>query len=89
MDDKEIAEYLLQKGFKPQNSGFRYTIDAIKYAQIYGLHNLVEKIYAEVAKINNSNKSNVERAIRHELNIANINMTNKGFIAVALIDLVK
>lgn len=61
-----MKEYLLKLGFKVDSIGFEYWLKAIKlYKENYWRYGFtMEFIYYEVAKLCNSTRSRVERAMR-------------------------
>lgn len=69
--DKQIAENLLELGFRPDYSGYHYLKEAVMLRmQAPGVCNLVKGIYVDVAKVYNTTGSRVERAIRHSIECA-------------------
>lgn len=96
MDDKKIVSFLLDKGINPANLGFRYLKDAVSIC-INDLDKLKiltgpAGLYKEVAELNNTTPSRVERAIRHSIERAldkggYRKMTNGEFIASSTYEL--
>lgn len=91
MDRGIIQDYLLEKGLNPKLLGFQYLINAIEMVsknKTY-LHNICKMLYIEVAKVENTEPYNVERAIRYSINKVYPKYTNAQFISLALIELAK
>ena len=60
-----INKMLLQLQFNVTSIGFYYWITAIqKYRKNYYKYNTIEKVYNDVAKIHNTTRTGVERAMR-------------------------
>ena len=84
----EIEKYLLEKGLNPAVKGFDYIVKAIELfnEDIKYKHNIMSELYPTIAKTFNDDASKVERAIRHCIKSARINMQNSEFIATAQIE---
>lgn len=66
-----INKMLLQLQFNVKSMGFYYWITAIQQYRInYKYYNTIEKIYIDVAKIHNTTKTRVERAMRTAMRTA-------------------
>ena len=86
MENQKIVDYLLEKKIRPHNYGFRYLYEALDYCSKKGcMPGITTNIYPYVAKKLGTTSSKVERAIRHEIEQRGV--TNKEFIALALIEL--
>ena len=62
----EISKLLLNLQFNVSSKGFYYWITAIKLYRknYYNYNNTIEKVYNDVAKIHNTTRTRVERAMR-------------------------
>ena len=86
MENRKIVDYLLEKRIRPHNLGFGYLYESLEYCMKKGnVPAITKEVYPYVAKKLNTTCSKVERAIRHELEQRGL--TNKEFIATALIEL--
>lgn len=85
-----IEKYLLkEKCISPRLMGFRVlekSISLVLKNRDYMLR-ITSNLYPIVANSLNISKNMVERSIRHALAVANIGMTNKEFIALAVLEL--
>jgi len=71
INEREIAEDLMELGFRPDYSGYHYLKEAIILRmEATGAVNLVNGIYVDVAKKYGATWSRVERAIRHSIECA-------------------
>lgn len=91
LEINKISTYLLDKGIKPHLLGFTYLKDAIEfvYENSEYQHNVCKMLYPDIAKLEKTTASKVERAIRHALFNAKLNYSNSHFIALAVIELRK
>lgn len=67
-DKGSVQTLLLQLGIKPCNKGYKYLLDCVTVLTTDPTY--LEKItalYVKIGRMNNSNGSRVERAIRHSL----------------------
>ena len=89
LNEKIVETYLLNKGIQPQNLGFEYLKEAILVVvkNPEYKYNVCTKLYPTIAGLKHTTPSRVERAMRHALFRAKINITNSHFIALAHIDL--
>lgn len=68
-----VTKALLELGINPSHKGFNYLRDAIilVYKDPTLVHNAVTKsLYPDVAAMNDTTKTRVERAIRHSIEVA-------------------
>lgn len=88
---KEIVNYLLKCGIRPNLKGFGYIHRAIEMTIDNGnvLPQITREIYPAIAREFNDTASRVERAIRHSIQSSykSAYMTNGEFVAKAAIDL--
>lgn len=74
-NEKQISERLISLGFRPDIDGYRYALMAVKLLiedSKYRLHN---DIYPVVAKAFKAKPAQVERSIRHSIQVAFETMT--------------
>lgn len=83
-----IKEYLLSVGIRPNIKGFKFLTKAIELVikdETY-LDSITKRLYPDVAKyFIGESASKVERAIRHSIDSAKIEVPNSEFIALAVI----
>ena len=88
---KEIVNYLLEYGIRPNLKGFNYIHRAIEMTIDNGnvLPQITKEVYPVIAREFNDSASKVERAIRHSIKSSyrRAYMTNSEFIVNAAIDL--
>ena len=77
----EITDMLLNAGFEPQNRGFNYVRDSILFVSQNkaAIHTITKELYPAIAANYNTTASRVERAIRHEIELA---VAKKQFLDV-------
>lgn len=70
---KEIREYLIRLGFKPNLDGFDYIASAIELCLEDASHMdyITKSLYPSIASLHSSTAPRVERAIRHAISLAN------------------
>lgn len=70
--DQELSSLLLKIGIPPQNKGFRYISEAAKLimAKPDLVNNLTKKLYPDIGEIYHTGSNNVERGIRHAIEVA-------------------
>ena len=80
MNEYQVKDLLLEKGVKPNHSGFEYLASAVvKYEPKKAI---CKELYVEVAKEYGTTPTRVERAIRHAIDIADgLTGTNSEVIA--------
>lgn len=69
MNKQKIENVLLKIGIPASLKGFKYIIDAVMIIDEFGLRSVTKNLYPDVAKINGTTASRVERAIRHALEL--------------------
>lgn len=80
ISDKQIAEYLDERGFKHSNLGFGYIISAVKllaedrHKYLGAIH---KELYPAVALEHKTTPSRAERAIRHAIDSCDCRETRK------------
>lgn len=87
---KEIVNYLLVCGIRPNLKGFRFLYRAIEITIENNniLPKIYNKVYPTIAEEFNESASKVERAIRHSIKTSKENnMTNSEFIATAALSI--
>lgn len=80
LTDKQIAEYLDDRGFKHSNLGFGYIISAVKLLaedRHKYLGAIVRELYPAISKEHKTTPSRAERAIRHAIDSCNCRDTRK------------
>lgn len=86
---KEIVNYLLGCGIRPNLKGFRFLYRAIEITiENNNILQICSEIYQTIAEEFNESASKVERAIRHSIKTSKENnMTNSEFIATAALEI--
>ena len=84
----EIEIYLLDMGFLPNLKGFEFVIQAINLFREDKDYkrNITKMLYPKLAEIFGETPSKVERAMRHSIKRAKLDMTVSEFIAFAEIE---
>lgn len=77
---KEIREYLIWLGFRPNLNGFDYIASAIELCleDSNHMHSITSSLYPSVARLHSTTASRVERSIRHAISLADEDY-NEGF----------
>lgn len=80
-----IMQYLNEQGINPANTGYDYLVKAISMAAFDRSYvHKMGQLYDVVAEGFETRATCVERAIRHSLHAANIDMPNRIFLASAV-----
>ena len=67
MKEKQIAERLMQLGFRPDNNGYHYLKTAVQLLLMDNTRKVCKDIYQVIAAKFKTTPSCVERAIRHSI----------------------
>lgn len=70
--DQRLSSLLMQIGIPPQNKGFRYISDAARMVMHKPelINSLTKKLYPGIGEIYQTSPGNVERGIRHSIEVA-------------------
>jgi two-component system response regulator (stage 0 sporulation protein A) len=70
--DHQLSSLLMKIGIPPQNKGFRYISEAAKLvmAKPELANSLTKKLYPGIGEIYHAGANNVERGIRHAIEVA-------------------
>ena len=72
MNRNKVEDVLFAIGISANMKGFKYIVDAMEIIERYGFTvSITGVLYPEVADMNRTTPSRVERAIRHAFKIAN------------------
>ena len=74
INEREIAENLLELGFNPSQKGYHYMIKAVSLRVKDPLGGLYATVYEPIADIYKERPQNIERGIRHAIQCTH----NKG-----------